>query len=280
MYDLRLIGYPISHSLSPWIHKQFIERAKVEGSYTIHEIMPDESFAEEIEKLKHAQVDGFNITVPYKQKIIPYVDRLNVEARSMGAVNTVVYRDGKWIGYNTDGRGYLRALYHKYPEVQEMKDKQVLLLGAGGAARGIYYALIEDGFKQVDIANRTIESATNIQALSEGKTETNILHLEEAEENLGAYDLVIQTTSVGMRPHTEQSIISLHHLTEGTIASDIVYQPLQTKFLREAKKKNAKIHYGHSMLLYQAQYSFEIWTGKIFDITHMDEKMKQELKGR
>lgn len=280
MYDLRLIGYPITHSLSPWIHKNFLKRADLKGTYKIHEITPSQSFSEEIEKMKSEGVNGFNVTIPYKEKIIPYVDELDDEAKKMGAVNTVTYKNGKWLGYNTDGRGYVRALYQSYPKVQQKKHEKVLLLGAGGAARGIYYALLKDGFHQIDIANRTLKSAHDIQALKGRDVKSTILSLEQAEVNLREYMLIIQTTSVGMQPNDDQSIISLSNVQEGAIVSDIVYQPLETKFLQEAKKHGANIHYGHSMLLYQAQYAFEIWTGRLFDISDMDQKMMQKLKGR
>ena len=277
-YTFGLIGYPLGHSLSPWIHGEFLEEAGLKGTYEKYEIEPEADFGKEIEKLKQSGIDGFNITVPYKETIIPYLDELDDQARKMGAVNTVHIQNGRMKGYNTDGTGYVRSLETAYPELAEDKNKRILLLGAGGAARGIYYALAAAGFKQVDLANRTASSAENIKALA-GRTATEVLTLEEAEANTAEYDVIIQTTSVGMAPKQDVSIIRMDRLKSGAIASDIVYKPLQTAFLSEARQHGARIHYGHTMLLYQAQYAFEIWTGKPVSAAELDEKLKKILEG-
>lgn len=280
MYQLGLIGYPIQHSLSPWIHERFLAKAGLKGNYRLFEINPTTPFEEEIEKLKSLNLDGFNVTVPYKQTIIPYLDEVDHEAKVIGAVNTVVNSNGKWIGYNTDGKGYIRSLEGNYPNIFSHRNKRILLIGAGGAARGIYYALTSIGLKQIDIANRTIKSALTIANLANKSTATKILSIKEAESNLSQYDLIIQTTSVGMKPHSDQTIISLEHLKKNSIVSDIVYQPIETKILSDAKNQSASIHFGHTMLLYQAQYAFEIWTNKLVKINEMEKELKQMLKGR
>ncbi len=279
-YKLGLIGYPIQHSLSPWIHEQFLQSANLTGSYSKFEIAPDQSFAAKMEMLKESQIDGFNITVPYKETIIPYLDEIDDAAKKMGAVNTVVNRNGLWIGYNTDGSGYVRALESKFPALFTAGPKRILIIGAGGAARGIYYALITNGNTYVDIANRTVASAMDIASLKKTDTITQILTLSEAEEVLADYDLIIQTTSVGMRPLTTEKVLSLHNLKQGCIVSDIVYQPLETAFLTEAKTLGGQIHHGHTMLLYQAQYAFEIWTNKRVSLANMDEQLQHILEGR
>lgn len=280
MYQLGLIGYPIKHSLSPWIHEHFLKKTNLSGSYDIIEISLEENFSERIQQLRDQQIDGFNITVPYKQTIIPYLDELDANAKRIGAVNTVVLKDGKWIGYNTDGIGYVRSLEEAYPELFTNKSSRVLLLGAGGAARGIYDALTTSGFTYVDLANRTLSSAEEIAELKLPHTETKTFTLQEAEARLAEYDVIIQTTSVGMKPHIDKMVISLNHLKPETIVSDIVYQPLETTFLKTAQAKGAKIHYGHTMLLYQAQYAFEIWTNQQVEVGDMDEQLKSILEGR
>jgi len=278
-YEFGLIGYPIEHSLSPWIHKQFMQKASVDGSYSIIEINPRENFLEQMDQLKNRNLHGFNVTIPYKQKIIPCLDEVSEEARKIGAVNTVLNQDGKWIGYNTDGVGYIRSLEGKFPNLVAGKDKRILLIGGGGAARGIYYALVTAGFLQVDIANRTEESAKEIAALYTG-AETNILTLQDAERQIDAYDIIIQTTSVGMKPEQDISIISLDKLRSASIVSEIIYQPLETKLLKQAQMRGASVHYGHTMLLYQAQYAFEIWTNKKVPIEDMDDQLQLILEGR
>ncbi|WP_164216240.1 shikimate dehydrogenase [Virgibacillus sp. YIM 98842] len=279
-YRFSLIGYPINHSLSPWIHKHFLKKAGLEGEYTIYEIDQKTSLGLEMEKLKSKQLHGFNVTVPYKQKILPLLDKVDDTARKMGAVNTVVNENGIWTGYNTDGIGYLRSLESKFPELFRDKSNSILVIGAGGAARGIYAALSDEGFNHIDIANRTENSAVQISEIGNKKTKTTILTLKEAELAAGNYDIIVQTTSVGMKPAKDRSIISLEHIKETAIASDIIYQPINTVFLQQAKNAGASIHYGHTMLLYQAQYAFELWTGEKVPIDGLDQKLLLELKGR
>lgn len=280
-YRFKLIGYPIKHSLSPWIHRQFLEKTGIQGTYTIHEINPADSFEENINQLKQEQIDGFNVTVPYKQMIIPFLDELDDTASKMGAVNTVLNKNGKWIGYNTDGIGYLRSLQSKYPDLfKDHNKKKILLIGAGGAARAIYYSLINAGFMTINIANRTKSSAEKIVSVANSAVKTEILSLEEAEMGIDKYDLMIQTTSVGMKPNTNQAILSIDKLKEGTIVSDIVYQPLETKFLIQAEGNGARLHFGHTMLLFQAQYAFEIWTDIQVNMDKMDKKLQDVLEGR
>src|SRR5690625_831911 len=217
-FQFGLIGYPIQHSLSPWIHKQFLKQINAQGTYSIFEIKPEYSFAEEMKILKNKHLDGFNVTVPYKEKILHFLDDIDEQAEQIGAVNTVVCKNDQWIGYNTDGVGYVRSLVSKFPTLQDKKDIHILILGAGGAAKGIYYALLQYGFKKITIANRTLDKAENI--LKSDSTEQAIT-LDKAEQTIGQYDLIIQTTSVGMKPHTEEAIINLSGLKENAIVSDI-----------------------------------------------------------
>lgn len=275
-YQFGLIGYPVKHSLSPWIHRHFLEQTGLEGKYSIIEISPDSSFSEEMARLKTSSVNGFNVTVPYKEKIIPYLDELDEQAKQIGAVNTVINEAGKWVGYNTDGIGYLRALHSHYPTLETKMEMNILILGAGGAAKGIIAALLQHGYRNVTIANRSIERAKNLATANE---RISVSSLAEVEESLHQYELIIQTSSVGMKPNTLESIISLQTLEEGTVVSDIVYQPLMTTFLKEAAAKGAHIHFGHTMLLYQAQYAFEIWTGKRPIIGSLEDTLKKQLEG-
>jgi len=280
MYQLKLIGYPIEHSLSPWIHEQFLARTKLAGTYQIHEIPLSDSFSEQMVKLKRENVHGFNVTVPYKQTIIPFLDELNEDAKRMGAVNTVVNDAGKWIGYNTDGSGYVRSLENAFPHLATERDtNRILLLGAGGAARGIYDALQHAGYLSIDLANRTLEAAKHLSHSKLPESKTSVKTLAEAEKSVATYDVIIQTSSVGMKPHVENTIISLKHLKKGTIVSDIVYQPIETKFLKIAKSHGALIHHGHMMLLFQAQHAFELWTGQKVTTEGMDIALKNILEG-
>ncbi|WP_226036967.1 shikimate dehydrogenase [Aquibacillus saliphilus] len=274
---LGLIGYPISHSLSPWIHDQFMEKLGMDGEYVLYEITKSE-LETTINQFKEKGMDGFNVTVPYKEAIIPFLDSLHPDAEKIGAVNTVVMENGKLKGYNTDGQGYVRSIKQSFPDLVE-SSKRVLLLGAGGAARGIYRALTNESFKEIDIANRTTEKAKSLLEVNQTGIETKILSFDQAEDTLANYDLIIQTTSVGMKPYINDQIISLENLRAGTVASDIIYQPIATTFLNNAEKQQGRIHLGHSMLLYQAQLAFQIWTGKQVPLDTTLLKLEQRLRG-
>ncbi|MGR9049294.1 shikimate dehydrogenase [Halobacillus faecis] len=277
MYKLGLIGHPIGHSMSPWIHEKLMEQQGIEGKYELLEIQPDE-FGEKVNLLKEKGLDGFNITVPYKEKIIPYLDGLDESARHLGAVNTVHHTDQGWIGYNTDGRGFVHSLKNRYPDIFH-KDANVLLLGSGGAARGIFEALSRTEINRVDIANRTIKRAEDLIQDIPTKGYAGALTLEQAKNTLMDYDLIVQTTTVGMNPDHDQMIVSLDHLTKGTVVSDIVYRPMKTKFLNEAEKRGARLHFGHEMLLQQAVYAFQIWTNTEPDSSLLLTEFEQKLKG-
>lgn len=272
-FHFGLIGYPIKHSLSPYIHEQFLERSGLKGNYSIIEIDPKADFNQSVAALKEMNLDGFNITAPFKQTIIEYLDEIDQSAANINAVNTVLSVDNRWIGYNTDGIGYALSLEDKYPYIKNDKSLEILILGAGGAAKGIYHGLKSRGYHSISIANRTLNKA---EAIASGNY---VLTLDDAEKKLDGFDIVIQTTSVGMKPDTENQILSLKNIKQDTIVSDIVYQPIKTQFLKEAEKYGAKIHYGHTMLLYQAKYAFEIWTNKEPDIRDLDASLESKLEG-
>ncbi|WLR46199.1 shikimate dehydrogenase [Halobacillus litoralis] len=277
MYKLGLIGHPIGHSMSPWIHEKLMEQQGIEGKYELLEIQPDE-FGEKVNLLKGKGLDGFNVTVPYKEKIIPYLDGLDESARHLGAVNTVHHTDQGWIGYNTDGRGFVHSLKNRFPDIFH-KDAKALLLGSGGAARGIFEALTRTEMSRVDIANRTIKRAEDLIQDIPSKGYAGALTLEQAKNTLMDYDLIVQTTTVGMNPDHDQMIVSLDHLTKGTVVSDIVYRPMKTKFLNEAEKRGARLHFGHEMLLQQAVYAFQIWTNTEPESSLLLTEFEQKLKG-
>lgn len=276
-YLFGLVGYPAKHSKSPWIHEHFLHQHSQQGAYRIFETSP-ELLRDQLHALKLVEVDGFNVTVPYKEEIIPYLDEVDEYASSVGAVNTVHVKDGKWIGYNTDGRGYVRSLLEQYPDTK-LNETRVLLLGAGGAARGIYRALSEVGCPVIDIANRTASRGEALLSLRCEGTHSSVLSLAEAENELSTYDLIVQTTSVGMSPNEDNQIISLRNVRDRAIVSDIVYKPFETSLLKEASSKGARVLHGHGMLIYQAALAFEQWTGMSVEADHILTKFEQQLKG-
>lgn len=280
MYKLGLIGYPIRHSLSPWIHERLLQKAQLQGEYRLFEITPEDDFEQKVSELKENKLDGFNVTVPYKEKILPYLDEMDDIAKEMQAVNTIVRENGRWIGYNTDGIGYVRSLENAYPDFFECLDRKIMILGAGGAARGIYYALTKFGFTQIDIANRTKEKAEDIAKLGKDNSKTTVYTIEEAGRVLEKYDLIIQTTSIGMKNIDLKPVVQLKQLKDDAIMSDIVYQPIKTQILQDAERLGSRILLGHTMLLYQAQYAFEIWTAKCPDVKEMEHELLAVLEGR
>ncbi|MYL37244.1 shikimate dehydrogenase [Halobacillus litoralis] len=277
MYTFGLAGFPVGHSLSPWIHGQLMKQTGVEGDYQLFEIKP-EDFDEQISEMKNRDLDGFNVTVPYKEKIIPHLDGVDGSAAQLGAVNTVKRTSEGWIGYNTDGTGFLHSLQARFPDLFE-QEINVLLLGSGGAARGIFDALMKQAEVQVDVANRTLSRAESMIAETGGAGIARAVSFDEAEQAAGEYDLIIQTTTVGMSPNEDTSILSLQNLKEGTVVSDIVYRPVMTTFLKEAEQKGARLHFGHEMLLQQAVYAFQIWTDLEPEARPLLEKFERKLKG-
>ncbi|WP_153464628.1 shikimate dehydrogenase [Sediminibacillus terrae] len=276
-YKLGLIGYPVQHSLSPFIHQKFMENANIQGSYQLFETEPDQ-LEKRVKLLKKEGISGFNVTVPHKQTVMSLLDEVDQDALRIGAVNTVVNENGRLKGYNTDGSGYVRSLEEAWPDVFQ-KEKKALILGAGGAARGIYRALSKQGLQEISIANRTKSKAEGLLDLRDIHTKTEILSYAEAETVLDNFDLIVQTTSVGMSPDQNEQIISLNKLKPHTVVSDIVYKPLTTKLLRQAADLGARTHHGHAMLLYQAQYAFEIWTGVHPKMETLVAQLEQRLRG-
>lgn len=276
-YFFGVIGYPAKHSKSPWIHNHFLKQNGNEGIYRIFET-PEEELPELISALKTVKVDGFNVTVPYKEKIVDYLDELDPYAELIGAVNTVHVKNGKWIGYNTDGKGYVRSVKEAFPN-KDITKMKALIIGAGGAARGIYRALVEESLPSVDLCNRTLERGRGILQLNNSVTKSNLLSLQEAEVQLGQYDLIVQTTSVGMSPNSSEQILSLQNVNQQAIVSDIVYKPFETSLLKDAKQKGANILHGHGMLIYQAALAHEIWTSQTIQAEELLEKFKHQLKG-
>jgi len=276
-YFFGLIGYPAAHSRSPWIHNQFLKQQQKQGIYRVFETSPS-NLASTLEAMKTLKVDGFNVTVPYKESILSFLDEVDPYAKMIGAVNTVHLENGKWIGYNTDGKGFIRSFKEAYPR-HSFPEMKVLCIGAGGAAKGIYRALVEEKTSCVDIANRSPQRAQEMLRLKSDSTQTSILSIQDAEENLSEYDMIIQTTSVGMTPNENKSILSLNQVKQEAVVCDIVYRPMETAFLKEAKEHGAQILYGHGMLLYQAALSYEIWTSSVLKADLLLDKFEQQLKG-
>ncbi|MFJ7927860.1 shikimate dehydrogenase [Peribacillus sp. NPDC096448] len=271
-----VMGDPIAHSMSPDIHNDAFEKENIEAVYH-HFLVTKEGLNDAVKGMKALGIEGFNITIPHKTSIIPFLDEVDELALAIGAVNTVVNKNGRFIGYNTDGKGFFKSLCDEISG--DIKAKKTLVIGAGGAARAIYFTLVKEGVKQVDIANRTKERAAQLVSDCPYDKVSKALSIIEAEESLSQYDLIIQTTSSGMSPELDHSPLKVDQLKTGAIVSDIIYNPLQTKLLREAGEKGAETQNGLGMFINQAALAFEIWTGIMPDTARMTDIVLNKLGG-
>ncbi|RNF40992.1 shikimate dehydrogenase [Planococcus salinus] len=264
-----VIGDPITHSLSPFMHDTWFRDHGIDASYVPIRVEPA-NLEKAFESLKLLGVSGFNITLPHKQSIIPFLDQLDDTALKMNAVNTVVCDGQQYAGFNTDGDGFVRSLLTHPVD----RNDQLLVIGAGGAARGIVHALKRAGFHHVTIANRTFRRA---EELAE-ETESAAITMADAESSLADFNIIVQTTSVGLSKD-EALPLSLDRLKEGAVVADIIYNPLTTSFLQAAKEKNCTIVNGVGMFVYQGAIAFEKWTGVEPDTEKMIQLITEKLGG-
>ncbi|GAV22973.1 shikimate dehydrogenase [Carboxydothermus pertinax] len=253
-----IIGYPLKHTLSPQMHNEAFKTLNLNYLYLPLEVEEDK-LKDALYGIKAFNFRGINVTIPYKEKVLPFLDEVALEAKIIGAVNTIVNDRGKLVGYNTDAPGFLLSLKEFGVEV---KGKRVLLLGAGGAARAVAYALLTAGAELV-IANRTIKKAQKLleEFRAVGKV-SNILELGEGLLSLKPYHMAVNTLPLGMPPYENQMPpVDFTGITSDFVAYDLIYNPAETKFLKASKEKGARIINGFSMLLWQGVLAFEKWTG-------------------
>ena len=268
-FQLGLIGYPLSHSLSPKIQAAALQACGLEGDYSLFPIHPDDKQGLEdlLARVRSGEIHGLNVTIPHKQNVIPFLDELTSTAKSIGAVNTIYLKNSKLIGDNTDAPGFLidlkRAL--KFSREAFRLPLSALILGAGGSARAVVYALVKDGWN-VTIAARRMEQA---QQLTDSFTdyqlritamEINPTNLQSPISNIS---LIVNTTPLGMAPNTDQSPWpeNLPFPPHAAIY-DLVYNPRETKLMQDACRQGLQAITGLGMLIEQAALSFEIWTGQ------------------
>ncbi len=249
-----VIGDPIDHSLSPNIHNAAFRHSKLDHTYIAYKI-PAGELAAGIDALKAIKIAGFNVTIPHKIEMMKFLDEMDTTCKVIGAVNTVLNENGKLKGYNTDMIGFLDPIKKKNFTI---KNSQVLLLGAGGAARAIITAMIKEKASKISIVNRTQENANKLADFAKkigGNVDT--ISIQEANKLITDYKFIINSTSIGMR--NEPSPISTENIGKNSIVYDIVYQPINTDLIKKSKENGATIIYGYEMLLSQAACSFEIW---------------------
>lgn len=255
---LGVMGDPIAHSKSPAMHQAALYEIGLHGDYVPLHVKP-EGLDAAVKGLKSMGFRGVNVTIPHKVEMMSYMDELDDSAKLTGAVNTVVQEDGRLIGYNTDGAGYVRSL--KEEAVSSLEGKHIVVIGAGGAARGIVHALLLECPASIVILNRTIERAQMMAADFKAMGQVQGLSISGSHHALLHADIVINTTSVGMHPNLHETPIDPAALPEGIVVSDLIYNPLETKLLSIAKEKNCIIHGGLGMFVYQGAIAFEHWFG-------------------
>jgi shikimate dehydrogenase len=255
-----LIGYPVKHSLSPLMHNAAFSHLKINAEYKLFPLQPNE-LQDFLKNFKKNNIFGLNVTVPYKEKVMPLLDKMSKEARLIGAVNTIKASRNKLYGFNTDGQGFLKHLTCDLKF--NLKGKTIAFIGAGGAARAVSVYLSKGNPKRISVYD-----------IDKAKAKAIVKHLKEnfknvdfrfvnsvAELNINDTDLLINATPIGMRG-ADHCLVDEKYIHKNLLVYDLIYNPKETKLLRLAKKKGAKVSNGLGMLLYQGALSFEIWIGK------------------
>ena len=273
-----VVANPIKHSISPFIHNSAFEATNTNGVYLAWEVDATE-LAETVANIRRYQMYGINLSMPYKEQVIPYLDQLSEEACLIGAVNTVVNREGTLIGYNTDGKGFFKSL----PSFK-ISRKRLVLLGAGGAAKAILAQAILDGVSQISVFVRSSSMEKTRPYLEKIQNATgfrvDLFALEDRQDlqdSITHADLLVNATSVGM-DGTSQPIPSSIVLPDKLLVADVIYQPFETPFLKWAKNQGNQSINGLGMLLYQAAEAFELWTGKEMPTDQIWELLKQKYQ--
>lgn len=274
---LAVIGDPISHSISPLMQNAALRKLKLPFEYRALRVGSKE--LRRFMKGAAKQLYGFNVTIPHKETILPYLDRLAFEAKIIGAVNTVVQRNGEWIGFNTDGSGYLRSLLKE--KKFNPRNRHITLLGAGGAARAIAAVLGLNRAKSITIANRTGSRAEQlVKELKAHLPRVEFFPCElwsaEFEAALRRSQLLVNTTSIGLHGSTFKDF-PFKKLKKKALVSDIVYNPRMTPFLKQAKQAGHPILTGEGMLAHQGALALELWTGHTPDVALMLRVLRKAL---
>ena len=273
-----VVANPIKHSISPFIHNSAFEATNTNGVYLAWEVDAAE-LAETVANIRRYQMYGINLSMPYKEQVIPYLDQLSEEACLIGAVNTVVNREGTLIGYNTDGKGFFKSL----PSFK-ISGKKMVLLGAGGAAKAILAQAILDGVSQISVFVRSSSMEKTRPYLEKIQNATGfrvdlfaLEDVQDLQDSITKADLLVNATSVGM-DGSSQPIPTSIVLPEKLLVADVIYQPFETPFLKWAKEQGNQSINGLGMLLYQAAEAFELWTGKEMPTNQIWELLKQKYQ--
>ena len=254
-----VIGDPIEHSLSPTMHNSAFQHFSLNMVFLAFRVTPDQ-LEHAIKGVRALGIRGLNVTMPHKNSVTMFLDEADASVRFLHACNTILNQDGRLRGFNTDGVGAIRALKNSGVE---LTGKKVLLLGAGGAAKAIAFALIRE-VEELHILNRDPAKARELMSLLEPwgkKILVGELQPKRTFQEMQNSDLLVNATSAGMAPNVHETLVEPGWLKPGLSVMDIVYNPIETKLIRDAKAADCKTVNGVEMLLYQGAASFEIWMG-------------------
>ncbi len=267
-----IIGNPVSHSFSPGMHTQGFHQLGINAIY-LPFLQQESNLNRLLDAFLITGVQGFNVTVPFKEKIIPYLDTVEEQAMTIGSVNTVVYEDARWKGSSTDGDGFLRSIKEHGIALAASK---ILLLGSGGSAKAIAVALVHSGIKTLHIINRTTDKAQKLGALCQQLNPDLEIGINQPHEQ--KYDLLVNCTSQGMLGNI--CPVSDKLIMQSNFIADIIYNPKQTPLLKKAEQFNIPNCNGIGMLLYQGIVSFEKWTGREAPIDVMRRSLLRSLNNQ
>jgi shikimate dehydrogenase len=272
-----VIGEPIEHTLSPLMHNAAFEALKLDYVFLAFRVKPAE-VESAVNGMRALNIRGLNVTMPHKSTVIKHLDRVDLSAQIVNSVNTLLNKENLLFGFNTDGVGAFKALKENGVE---LKGRKVLLLGAGGAARAIAYTMAKEA-DELAVLNRTVKQAQALAKLLEKsfnkKISTGSLSPSDIQSNLQDSDILINATSVGMKPKAEESPVPPKLLRSNLAVMDIVYNPLETKLAKDAKAAGARVVSGVEMLIYQGAASFELWTGKSAPVEVMRQAALRHLQ--
>ena len=256
-----LLAHPAGHSLSPAMHNAAFKTLRIDGQYEALDIAP-ENLAEVVQGLRQDDVYGANVTIPYKLDVMPMMDKLSKAAKTIGAVNTIVNQNGELIGHNTDASGFLQGLEDSKVYLRK---KVAVMLGAGGAARAIAYALLSSGVSKLWVYNRTPEKVNALLKDFATLGSIALLRQEELGFIVRQCDFLVNTTSVGMEKDGQsplESPLDRIYLPKKGFVCDLIYRPAQTQFLQDAEEAGLETQNGLPMLVYQGAEAFRLWTNQ------------------
>lgn len=272
-----VIGHPIEHSMSPPMHNNAFKELNMDYVYVAFHVLP-ENIEKLIESCKTLDIKGLNVTIPHKTSVIPFLDEIDPTAKKIGAVNTIQFKNGIAKGFNTDGIGAIKSIQ----EYTTLKGKNVLIIGAGGASKAISFTLINENINSLVIANRSKENACNLIEnirMQCDFEEISYVDIKDASELIDDVDIIINTTPIGMYPkHEVEPPIKTDKINEKHIVMDVIYNPLETVLLKEARLNGATTINGTSMLINQGLESFKIFTGCKVSYKSFEEALMGQLK--